>query len=84
MSVRRALFREQEGLCAICGKPMDEARRTVDHVVPKAMNGRDCVGNLVIAHYDCNIEKADRAPTGCELIWLLAVNNRLNLEPSRW
>lgn len=83
-SVRRALFKAQEGVCALCGKSMGTASRSVDHVIPKRMNGANRVGNLVISHYGCNFAKADRAPTGCELVWLLAVNNRLGVEPQRW
>ena len=83
-AVRRSLFAAQDGLCAICGLPMGSAPRSVDHVVPKAMGGENRVGNLVIAHTPCNGAKGDRPPTGCELVWLLAVNNRLILEPSRW
>lgn len=83
-SVRRAIFHAQEALCALCGQPMGQSIRTIDHVVPKSAGGMDHIGNFVIAHYPCNIEKADRMPTGCELIWLLAVNNRLGVEPSRW
>lgn len=83
-AVRRALFAAQDGLCALCGRPMGAANRSVDHVIPKALGGRNCVGNLLIAHSPCNGAKGDRPPTGCEMVWLLAVNNRLNLEPSRW
>lgn len=83
-SVRRKLWIAQEGYCGICGLPMELMPRSVDHVVPKARGGADRVGNAVLAHFPCNFEKADRLPTGCELIWLLAVNNRIGVEPSKW
>ncbi len=84
ISVRRVLYRAQYGTCALCGLPLEERGRTIDHVVPRARQGMDRIGNLVLSHMLCNGMKADRLPTGCELIWLLAVNNRLGVEPSRW
>ena len=83
-SVRRALFHAQGGLCAICGLEIVRSNRSVDHVVPKSRGGKNRVGNLVMSHPACNARKGDRPPTGCELIWLLAVNNRLEVEPTRW
>lgn len=84
-SVRKALWKAQHGVCGICGYPiLDGEMRTVDHVIPKAMGGADMVGNFVIAHSDCNSDKAARPPNGCELVWLLAVNARIGFGPQRW
>ena len=83
----------QGNLCAGCGKPMlragERARThadmpTEDHVLPRTMYGVDRLGNLVAMHWACNNAKGDDRPTGCELIWLLAVNNRLGVEPMIW
>lgn len=52
---------------------------STDHVYPKSSN----VGlqpNTVAAHIRCNSLKGNRMPTGCELIWLEAVNARLGRE----
>lgn len=76
------LMRAQKRRCASCaGLMFDKANEcetgfhaSIDHVYPRAHGGPDAIGNFVAMHYRCNQRKADRAPTGCELIWLAAVN----------
>lgn len=82
----RVLLRRMQGkICPICGATLEGASvTTLDHVIPKSRGGPDRLGNLFAAHYPCNQEKGNRMPTGCELIWLLAVNSRLGVEPQRW
>lgn len=90
--IRRDLLSSaQDGLCAICGKPiLDvtdpdlEARPSVDHVIPRQMGGADRLGNMLLTHRGCNTEKGCRRPTGCELVWLLAVNSRIGVQPMKW
>lgn len=83
----------QGWLCAGCGKPMLRFTAThrfhsdmpsTDHVVPHNRGGSNRIGNFVAMHMACNEAKGDDIPTGCELIWLLAVNNRLGVQPMRW
>jgi 5-methylcytosine-specific restriction endonuclease McrA len=63
----RQLWQEQEGLCALCGKPMPHSRAevahstlwkkwrpTFDHIVPRAHEGSDEITNLRLAHAICN------------------------------
>lgn len=73
--------------CLLCGGPLDFAsgfephddrRPSFDHVLPKSLGGKND-GNLLIAHRKCNSDKSNRRPTGCELVWLAAVNARLSL-----
>lgn len=84
----------QGALCPICGDglpPMGNIcaprlRNTFDHVWPRrpakgARGGH--IGNLLCAHYGCNTTKGNRLPTGCEIIWLDAVNSRLGLHGIR-
>lgn len=85
------LVAAQDNICAGCGKPMlkvygskQDDRPTIDHAIPRARGGRDVMGNIIAMHLACNNVKADDMPTGCELIWLLAVNCRLGVEPQRW
>lgn len=59
-------------------------RHTIDHVIPRSMDGPLRFGNVVLAHQPCNQRKANRPPNGCELVFLLMVNNRLGVEPLRW
>lgn len=69
--------------CGICGEELIE-NPTVDHVIPRSRGGFDGKGNVVAACFVCNNRKADRMPTGCELIYLIAVNCRMGWEPQRW
>ena len=86
-------YRAQDGVCAICGRRMPPLgnyepralqRVTREHVIPQSWGGPNQLGNIVAAHWLCNSRKSDRKPTGCELIWLLAVNARLGVEPVKW
>lgn len=69
------LLEAQGGFCGICGERLRRSP-SVDHVVPRCHGGRND-GNRIIAHVPCNFRKGDRAPTGCELVMLAAVNARL-------
>lgn len=85
------LVRVQENLCAGCGKPMVERsqpkwirpydRPSMDHTMPRAKGGKNGIGNITAMHSLCNSMKGDDMPTGCELIWLMAVNYRLGVKP---
>jgi 5-methylcytosine-specific restriction endonuclease McrA len=88
-----AAYVAQGGLCASCGHKMLKlgdhygmrARRpSCEHVIPRSMGGSDHLGNIVATHWICNSLKSDRKPTGCEPIFLLAVNARLGVKPDRW
>lgn len=82
----RVLLRRLQGkICPICGEHMEgQSVTTIDHVIPKSRGGPDRLGNFLCTHKPCNARKADRMPTGCELVWLLAVNNRLGHGPLTW
>jgi 5-methylcytosine-specific restriction endonuclease McrA len=83
--IRSVLWRVQHRTCALCGHPLRSPFSvTIEHVVPRSRGGLWGFGNVVGAHVTCNHRKADRMPTGCELIWLLAVNARLGVQPQGW
>ena len=91
--LRAVILRHQNGLCAICGQrilvgPKGAAPNpdvaSLDHVIPWSFGGKDEPGNFVVTHFICNQVKADTFPTGCTLIWLMAVNARLGWSPVRW
>lgn len=69
-------FEHQNGLCCWCLEPMElkmmtpeEWKRrsdyprlaTWEHLVPKALGGSDSLGNRVLAHRACNIDRGVRA-----------------------
>jgi len=68
--------------CAICGDRLQcegmPAGRipTFDHVVPRSRGGGNH-RNKIAVHLDCNNRKADRMPSGCELLMLDVVNTRV-------
>lgn len=87
------LIQAQGNLCSGCGKPMGNRaapkwikpydRPSRDHTFPRSAGGLNRLGNFTAMHSLCNSMKGDDMPTGCELIWLMAVNARLGVEPQR-
>jgi hypothetical protein len=51
------MFKEQDGLCALCGVPMQRNGTEVDHVVPFCYGGGNERGNIQLAHGLCNRSK---------------------------
>jgi 5-methylcytosine-specific restriction endonuclease McrA len=86
MRQRFMLYVVQGGLCALCGEKMDGRpfQFSLDHVIPRSVGGKDGFGNLVLCHGECNGRKTNDAPTGCEMVWLLAVNACLGVQPQRF
>lgn len=78
--LRARLNDAQGGLCAICGEKI-VGKISLDHVIPHALLGKHRTGNYVAAHGECNGDKTNDVPTGCEMVWLLAVNAKLGLTP---
>ena len=77
----------QLGICPACDgllkfhRDLDIShplRPSIDHVFPRSKGGGN-YGNFLVMHGECNHAKADRLPTGCEMIWLAAVNARLGV-----
>lgn len=82
---RDELFDAQGGICAICGAALlSGGSLSVDHVIPKSRGGPDAIGNFTLTHWVCNNRKGSDMPHGCQLIFLLAVNARLGVQPDRW
>jgi 5-methylcytosine-specific restriction endonuclease McrA len=86
--LRKQLVDTQRGRCGICGGPMADYdprpgapfESSVEHVVPRKRGG-GISGNVFASHKRCNTAKADRPPTGCELVFLAWVNARLANAP---
>jgi 5-methylcytosine-specific restriction endonuclease McrA len=86
MRQRLMLYCAQEGLCGLCGDAMDGSAfsLSLDHVVPRSLCEIDGLGNLLLCHGECNGRKTNDLPTGCEMVWLIAVNCRLAVQPQRF
>lgn len=85
LALKAQLVEVQANCCALCGDymAMDEMdhpiwRVTIDHTYPRYSGGGN-TGNIVGAHQQCNADKANDFPTGCELVWLAFVNSRLEV-----
>lgn len=61
--VRKILYDNVNGKCAICGKSLLFQDITLDHIIPLIQNGKDEVENLQICCYECNQMKGSILPT---------------------
>jgi CRISPR/Cas system Type II protein with McrA/HNH and RuvC-like nuclease domain len=86
--LKARLFQAQGGLCAYCFRPLNPRfnRQTIpltelasiDHVFPRSRFPDVPFPNKVLVHQKpCNRDKADRLPTGCELLALAWVWARM-------
>lgn len=48
--------------CGICHLPVDEADKSLDHIMPIAKGGPHILENLQVAHLSCNKKKNDSYP----------------------
>lgn len=68
MLSRKNVIMRDNNICQYCGS--SRGPMTVDHIIPKTMNGQDSWTNLVCACTRCNNKKGDRSPekAGMKLI----------------
>lgn len=50
-------YEEQDGKCAICGKPFPQSKMHGDHITPWSKGGRTVYENLQMLCRDCNLKK---------------------------
>jgi hypothetical protein len=50
-------------------------------VWPKSAGGRRLLSNGLLKHQRCNQARANRPPTGCDILWLTFVAERLAKRP---
>lgn len=72
-SYKTRLSEAQGGVCYLCDRKC--VNPTEDHVVPKALGGKN-KANRLLACAKCNNRKGARPPRPCELIYLWAINLR--------
>ena len=56
--IRLAVYEEQGGRCALCGREMDETFMEADHIVPWSRGGRTVRENCQMLCRDCNRRKS--------------------------
>lgn len=59
---RAEVLRRSDGVCGICGDPVDSSDFHVDHIVPLSKNGDHSYANTQPAHPLCNLRKKNKMP----------------------
>lgn len=59
---RRNIFARDENKCQYCGQRFPTSELSLDHIVPKAYNGKTTWTNIVCACTECNKRKGGRTP----------------------
>ena len=59
-NLKARIWEKTEGKCARCGKVTQEARRTIDHYIPRSQRGSFDERNLIPLCKTCNKQKAYR------------------------
>lgn len=86
----RALRWAQASVCAGCGSHVPSSKRlkrfhpdypTFDHVITRSDGGQRKLNNGLLKHQRCNQSRGSKPPTGCDLIWLDLVRERLLKRP---
>mgnify|MGYP003948340083 CR=1 FL=1 len=67
---RQAVIKRDKCICQYCGKKLFHSECTMDHVIPKAYNGKSSFLNCVVACFDCNNAKGDRTPSEADMMLL--------------
>ncbi len=49
-----AVWVRDQGLCQLCGQPVQPAEASLDHVLPRCYGGPSTIANLRVAHQRCN------------------------------
>jgi 5-methylcytosine-specific restriction endonuclease McrA len=67
---RRNIFARDENRCQYCGRRFPTSELSLDHVIPKAYNGKTTWTNIVCSCTECNKLKGGRTPeeAGMKLI----------------
>ena len=60
--VRKIIYDNADGRCALCGRKITLPEMTLDHIVPLDRNGEDSVNNLQCTCKACNQFKANIRP----------------------
>jgi 5-methylcytosine-specific restriction protein A len=53
-------YANYECVCHLCGMYINDGERSVDHVIPRSLNGTDDIDNLRPAHKLCNSARGNR------------------------
>ena len=60
--IRKYIYKQADGKCALCGKPVKYDDFTVDHIVPLSMGGENDIDNFQCTCKACNQFKSNILP----------------------
>lgn len=55
------IIERDRSICGLCGKKVDKAEQTIDHILPLSLGGADAPHNVQLAHRRCNSGKKNSA-----------------------
>lgn len=64
-AVRGRIYSKYNGICQICGKPVNRAEMSVDHIIPLSKGGTNLEDNLQLSHDFCNKMKGSYDENEC-------------------
>jgi 5-methylcytosine-specific restriction endonuclease McrA len=71
----RQVYDRDGGICHLCRKKVDlrlsgtdPKGPTIDHLLPISANGIDCLTNVALAHWSCNIKRGATGPAQLRLV----------------
>lgn len=59
------IIERDEGICHLCGDPIDDDKWTLDHLIPISKGGIHAKNNVALAHLSCNSRRQNRAIPAC-------------------
>jgi len=76
--MRFNIFNRDNFTCQYCGRKAPDVILELDHIIPQAEGGQDCVSNLITSCFECN-----RGKQATKLFQLPFVNNNLLSDNTR-
>lgn len=58
--IKRRILEKTGGVCAVCGRPLEYEKVTIEHYIPKYHGGTDDERNLLPLCKNCNKSKGSR------------------------
>lgn len=55
---RYDIYERDNGICRLCGEPVDKTNFHLDHIVPRLLGGVHRPENVQVAHPACNVRKS--------------------------
>lgn len=59
---RRNIFARDKNTCQYCGRQFPTSELSLDHIIPRSLNGDTCWENIVCACTKCNSKKGGKTP----------------------